>query len=524
MRAGAPELVVERGCLDEAVLAAALGAGGFTVGAAATPPEPLRRSWLDTFDWRLHRAGLELEQIEMNGATSFELRTRKGHDLEASATAPIDWPARAEALPAGVVRDRVAAVTGIRALITTARFEGSRRTLRVLDDEDKTVARLHVDTAAGDDLTPDRVTLSPLRGYDGDAGRAGALLASVNGVSTAATSTYEQALAAAGSGFVDRARHGAAVTAEMPAGAAIAAVLRTFLATVEANVPGVLADIDTEFLHDLRVAVRRARSTVKLAGDILPAASDALSGALPSAVGQLATDLKWLGDATTPTRDLDVYLLGVPAMAARLRAARPNDLDAFRTQLAGYRGEAFARLTADLRSPRFSTLAARWRALSSLEPSAAPPSPTAIEFGAARLRRAHRRVIKLGSTITPLTPAVQLHALRKRCKELRYLIEIFEPIEPPRTRKRVVPVLKALQECLGEFQDSEVQAAAIRSFAGAMMAAGTARPATLLAMGELAGQLDADQQQARATFAGIFSAFAAATRTLHWHPNVEHGP
>ena len=38
---------------------------------------------------------------------------------------------------------------------------------------------------------------------------------------------------------------------------------------IEANVPGVLADIDTEFLHDLRVSVRRTRSALKLFGDAL---------------------------------------------------------------------------------------------------------------------------------------------------------------------------------------------------------------------------------------------------------------
>ena len=500
MRARVPELVVEGGCVDEAVLAA-LGAGGFTV-SPATPSEPLRRTWLDTFDRRLHRAGLELEQVEMNGGTSFELRTGDGSDLHVPATAPVEWPAQSAALPGGGVRDRVAAVTGIRALLTTAGFDGTRRTMRVLDDEEKTVARLHLDTAAGDDVRTARVSLSPFRGYDRETGRAGALLASVNGITPVATSTA-----------AELARPGIAITPSMPAAAAVARVLQTFLATVEANVPGVLADIDTEFLHDLRVAVRRARSTVKQAGAILPAAV---------AVEQLAVDLKWLGDATTPTRDLDVYLLSVPGMAARLRAARPPDLDAFRAQLAGYRAEAFVRLEADLRSPRFATLLASWRTVSSLEPRDAPPGPTAIEYGAARLRRAHRRVIRLGSTITPYTPAAQLHTLRKRCKELRYLIEIFEPIEPRRTRRRVIPALKAVQECLGEFQDGEVQAAAIRSFAGAMMAAGSARPATLLAMGELAGQLDADQQHARARFGRIFADFTSATRKLHWNGGDKH--
>jgi hypothetical protein len=77
-------------------------------------------------------------------------------------------------------------------------------------------------------------------------------------------------------------------------------------------------------------------------------------------------------------------------------------------------------------------------------------------------------------------------------------------------------VLKALQDCLGEFQDGEVQAAAIRTFAAEMMAAGTAGPATLLAMGELAAQLDGDQHHARATFADVFAAFTKATRKLRW--------
>jgi CHAD domain-containing protein len=284
-------------------------------------------------------------------------------------------------------------------------------------------------------------------------------------------------------------------------------VLHVFLTTVEANVRGVIADIDTEFLHDLRVAVRRARSTIKLAGDVLPQADT---------VAQLADDLKWLGDATTPTRDLDVYLLGVPRMAGSLRAARPADLDPFRAHLGARRADAFARLVSDLESPRFTTVLGRWRAEAAVDRWASPAEPTAAEFGAARLRRAHRRVLRLGSNIDSWSPPEQLHTLRKRCKELRYLLEIFERTEPSHTRKRMLPVLKALQECLGEFQDSEVQAGKIRTFAAEMMATGTTPPAALLAMGELAAQLDTHQQHARATFAGIFTRFAEATKGLEW--------
>jgi len=510
--ARAAELVAQRDVAG--ALAAALGTEGLAVGPPAPQPVPLRRTWLDTFDWRLHRAGLELEQVEVNGATSLDLRAADGHhprDLGTASAGPLAWPGAAGALPAGTVRDRVMAVAGIRALIPTACYQGSRTTWPVLDREDKTVARLHIDTAAGD-ASSARITVRPVRGYDREAGNAVRALAALDGVTPAPDSCYAHCLTAAGR-CTDSGRR-PPITAEMSASAAVAAVLRGFLAAVETNVPGVLADIDTEFLHDLRVGVRRARSTLKLAGHTLPAAT-ALLGA-PAPVEHLAAELKWLGDATTPTRDLDVYLLGVLAMAQRLRAARPVELDAFRAHLAARRADAFAHLAADLRAARFASLLACWREVATVDPAEVAPVPTAAEFGAAGLRRAHRRVVKLGSAITPWAPAEQLHELRKRCKELRYLLEIFEPIEPRRTRTRVLPVLKALQDCLGEFQDSEVQAAAIRTFATEMMTAGTAGPGTLLAMGELAAHLDGDQQHARATFASTFAAFSKATRKLHW--------
>ena len=48
-------------------------------------------------------------------------------------------------------------------------------------------------------------------------------------------------------------------------------MLTEFAAAIDDNVPGTIASIDTEFLHDLRVAVRRTRSILKLVGDVLPA-------------------------------------------------------------------------------------------------------------------------------------------------------------------------------------------------------------------------------------------------------------
>ena len=60
---------------------------------------------------------------------------------------------------------------------------------------------------------------------------------------------------------------------------------------------------------------------------------------------------------------------------------------------------------------------------------------------------------------------------------------------------------------LGRFQDTEVQRQALRGFAEEMMADGTPTEA-VLAMGELIGHLDAEQDRARASSTPAFARFA----------------
>src|ERR1700755_2795153 len=139
--------------------------------------------------------------------------------------------------------------------------------------------------------------------------------------------------------------------AETPAAVAVAEMLAGFAAAIEENAPGTIASIDIEFLHDLRVAVRRTRSILKLAGDVLP----------ENLAERFQPEFKWLGDLTTPVRDLDVYLLEFDAMAARLTSAAPHDLDPFRSFLVRHRTAERRRLVRGLRSQRFKQLMSDWR-------------------------------------------------------------------------------------------------------------------------------------------------------------------
>jgi CHAD domain-containing protein len=479
--------------------AAALATLESRLAVAERPPRAVRRVWLDTFDWRLHRAGLALEQLHDGAVRELALLGPGGERilalLLAEETLAQRWPGPLDRVPAGRLRERLRPVVGVRALLPLVGTAGVLHDLSVLNADEKTVVRLTVDRSSVTEpfaraLAP-RLLLVPVRGYGAEANRVARLLASLPRVAAAAESGFEAALAAVGrragddTGSVE-----IALNASTPAATALATVLLHLLDTAEANLGGVLDDLDTEFLHDLRVAVRRTRSALKLAGDVLP---DGLAE-------RFAPEFKWLGDRTTPTRDLDVYLL---AFGGGTRELAP-----FRVYLQRRRQVEHRRLVRALRSARFATLLRDWRAalLGVSGPGAAAwTRPPVGELAATRVLRAYGRVVRLGSAITPQSPAEDLHDLRKRCKELRYLLELFASLHDPADHRRVVESLKALQDCLGEFQDCQVQRDAVRDFAERMQADGAAPPATLLAMGELAAQLDARQQSARRRFAERFA-------------------
>ena len=61
-----------------------------------------------------------------------------------------------------------------------------------------------------------------------------------------------------------------ALDPKTPAADGFRAVLAHLAAAIELNVPGTIDDIDPEFLHDLRVAVRRTRSVLSNARRVLP--------------------------------------------------------------------------------------------------------------------------------------------------------------------------------------------------------------------------------------------------------------
>ncbi len=514
-----------------------------SVPGVSAPGGGRRTTWLDTFDWRLYKAGLTLEYVPGRGGGELRLSdtgTSAGAAAGGAGTAEdvtqlvTGWqasrPHLLTDLAGGPVGVRIAGLVAPRALIPVVTTSTNTVVYRLLNGDSKTVARLLIDRpslagpqsprsgSAGPVSLPPRLAIAGVRGYQSQERRATRLVAAVPGIKPGAAPPFADALRAIGrrpgdySNKVD-----ADITAAMPASVAASAILLRLLDTIDANVDGVLKDIDTEFLHDLRVSVRRTRSALKLFGD-------AIDGLTAAEHEFFAAEFKWVGDLTTSTRDLDVHLLDFEDTARGLAAAKPDDLEPFRAYLEQRRRREFRTLSRGLRSARFTALTQEWRAkLNKIQQDSVMPTRggrtrsgelyrapggTAGLLAAERTRVAFARVAKRGAAITADTPAEALHDLRKRCKELRYALEFFAPLHDPAGYAKVVGDLKQLQNCLGEFQDTAVQIGEIRTLATAMLAAREAPAVTLLAMGEITAGLAARQRAARADFERRFAAFA----------------
>ena len=289
-----------------------------------------------------------------------------------------------------------------------------------------------------------------------------------------------------------------------PAFDAVRRVLLNLADTIDANLAGTIDDTDPEFLHELRVAVRRTRSVLAQTKGVLP---DDLRDTYRDAFG-------WLGTLTSPARDLDVQMLEWDDQVAPLPDGAAEALRPVRAQVERRRKAAHRTLAKGLQSARFATLMHDWRAWLT-EPQEAPPDgqqpigPTI----ARRIAKAQRRLIDHGRAITPESPPEHLHDLRKDAKKLRYLIECFGSLLPAKPRKAFVRRLKDLQDNLGQHQDAEVHVAHLHELAAQLNSRKSVDTDALLAMGQLTARLDQRRLDERAAFAERFAAYdTKATR------------
>lgn len=466
------------------------------------------RVWYDSFDWRLYAADSQLVRESQGGNERLSwLGLETGESL--GRLPGVTPPRFAQDLPDCPTVRRLSAILETRALLPRLEMSGHRRKYRVRDDAGKTLLRIDLETGRLRDPGTGRASaeirrigLLPVKGYAMAFERVSRSIADRLGLQPDAAPALTTALAAVGRRPMDYIAKPKLVFApHMSASEAARIIHLSLIDTMRRNESGILEDTDCEFLHDFRVALRRARSALAQ-----------IRGVFDAGLADWAkAEMKWLGDATTPLRDLDVFLLDLSELRRRLPADRQADLDPFEAHLQTRRQQALERSRNALRSNRYSDFIDRWQQALAIQPGGDSKPPNAdrpvIELASARIRKLYRRVRADGMAITDASPPDALHALRKDAKKLRYMIEFFQSLYDRTDIAELIGELKRLQDVLGRYQDCEVQRQALAQCAEEMQAAGAVPASTFLALGQIAETAAQEEAALRAQYAATFHRF-----------------
>jgi inorganic triphosphatase YgiF len=478
----------------------------------------LETVYYDTPDRDLAKAGVAL-RLRRDGVRW--VQTLKGGGGAAAglhARDEIEWDLTSSALNPGLLDDTPYAeffsrrkVRGRLQAVFTTEFE---RKARMLAFPDGTVAELALDRGAiraGDEAAPISEAEIELKG--GDAARLFTLAREIARdvpLRLGHASKAERGYALGRAAVPPQKARAIPLGAEMTAGAALRRVAMACVAQMQANEEGVRAGRDPEYLHQLRVGLRRLRSCLGLV---------ALASS-KEAVAPLAAELRWLGGALGPARDWDVFLTEtLPPLARQFRGAA--GLASFRARAAQTRRAHNAAAREAVASQRYTALLlALGEAFArddlplfvrAAGPAAAgegerPPGFDAPvgAFAAFVLERRDRRVRKRGRDV-PEAPPEERHRVRIAAKKLRYAAEFFKALYPAKRVARYVKALEDLQDILGALNDAAVVDRLL-----AEVAAGGGRPTAQGIDGLVRGWVAAVAQHELARFRRAWREFADA--------------
>lgn len=459
-----------------------------------------QKRFYDSFDWRLFDAGLLCELKQSKSGSELHLLDRQSGRSVVMAMMD-DVPALAADFDDEKLRARLAPVLAMRALLSLTSLSYQAYRINILNKDRKTTVRLLVEDY---ELLPARVYLQPIRGYDKAARRLAVLLAKEFSLKVAQKSVLEAALKLQGRKPQDySSKLTVQLDPKMRADIACKYIYSLLLRMMKINEAGTIDHLDSEFLHDFRVAIRRTRAGLSQLKNVLP----------KEATRKYADFFAWLGQITSHPRDMDVYLLHFADYRQSLPEDMRQDIEPLRDFIRRKQLKAHEELAEKLQSPEYLSKLNEWEDYLKESPAKKTAESQALlpikRVADKRIRKVYQRVLKQGRAIDDVSPPEALHSLRKTCKKLRYLMEFFQSLYPEKKIEKMIKALKKFQDILGDFQDYEVQEHHLKKFAEEMMAEDV--PAeTFIAMGVLVQNLQQNRERVREEFAGRFEQFQQA--------------
>lgn len=434
------------------------------VARQVRPAGPWRRrmvsnAYYDTANERLRRAGVAL-RLRRDG-------TRRLQTLKIESAAGAGLSARAEwemSAPHGRLdvtafpREEILAATGLDVARLAGRLKPhfetrfARRSAPVIVDG-ATRAEISVDrgfVAAGERREPiSEIEIELKAGDTASLLRYAAQIAKPLGLALEFESKSERGYRlVAGEAFPPPRKWRRPRLGELAAPSeAFSAVFSAALTQAGANARGVAHGGDPEYLHQMRVGLRRLRSALLAFRELIS----------KKAAKPVVERLRGLMPALGAARDWDVFCEGL----VRMGMQEPDRAPALAPLLARARGKrAAARRRARLAaaSPKlqaFLLRGLRWANASPWKGRAETAEGTLGTFAEESLERLHRKSLKHAQGMDWGDPE-RRHRLRIRMKRLRYACDFFAASFADAVARPYIKRLAALQDILGDLNDIAV--------------------------------------------------------------------
>jgi CHAD domain-containing protein/uncharacterized protein YjbK len=457
-----------------------------TLGGRTLTPLGLEQqvnTYFDTPDFSLGRLRWALRIRALEGRSVVALKgpvevvsgVHSREELEADIPAGADL----DALPDGVVRERLFALTDPTRLQVIARIETGREEFKLDGVGELTLDRVRVrDRHDRVVLRFEEIELEMDGRIDaGEIARLEAEIQAISPVRQSAQSKLERALEA----VTQQGR----THADTPWALAGSRVLTHELERLRAFEPMARAGLDAEGVHGMRVSIRRLRAALRVFNTILPGRASGLND-----------ELGWLGVRLGAVRDLDVMLEGLPDHAGRA-GLEAEDLSGVIKLLENDRVRAREIMIRTLDSrrcvrllERLERLGQQWARLGARQNGA-----MTRQEGSTVIQRVYRRLRRDARlALADDAPIEALHELRKTAKRVRYTLE-FLSSAVGETAEEAVAHLKSVQERLGAINDTSVALERYRALADRVRDVRSA-----FGLGVIVGRLEAELMAARTDF------------------------
>jgi CHAD domain-containing protein len=462
-------------------------------------------TYLDTDDWRIHRAGFALRIRSGSGKLQATLKSLYSASAEVADRRELsetlensesDWIRQS----IGPVGTRTHALSGARALLPLFEIRTSRQRFAIRRrDEAQQLGEIALDETVisrpngAPQASMQRVEVEALTEAHESLQSLVKTLQSHCALETAIDTKFSHGLKVVGL-LPEPAPEFAptALDASMTMVEAALANLRRYLSAWHLHEPGARLGDDPEELHDMRVAGRRLEAILRQFRSSLPASFLRIRPTLK-------TVLRALGHA----RDLDVALSELETFSRDMPKSDRDSVEPLKQYLMSERDRARARMLSVLDSIWVQKNLQELTSLLAAPAAASQQSSPklALNVSPQLIRRRYRKLRKCADLLRSDASMEAYHEVRAQVKKLRYTLEAVAVIHG-KPADEMLRALRRWQEKLGVQQDAAVANRRLKSIASAPPKG--IPPETLFLMGRLAEHYASVAARARKRYAKAY--------------------